>query len=102
VLFLGACWIGQGHVKNLIGSALGYSSCPNCGDSWWWKEDGTLWFTLTSGVIICKSCLLKPEKLDEKRILEHLKKHNNWPDEEIELVGEALKNFKAEKVGISM
>ena len=33
---------GDRLIKNSIGSFLGYGTCPNCGDSWWWKENGVI------------------------------------------------------------
>jgi hypothetical protein len=94
VLFLVTCWAEQGHIKNFIGSNLGYANCPNCGDSWWWKKDAILWFSSKSGVLICKVCLSKPKQLNEKRIAENLQKYK-WPDEEIVVVQEVVRQLKA-------
>ena len=96
VIALVACcsWVEQRHIKNFIGSdILGYGRCPNCDDSWWWKDFGYL--KDGKGVLICKICLSKPNQLDEQKIATTLRKYN-WSDEKISLVKEELKNFKKE------
>jgi len=39
-------------IKNFIGSYLGYCRCPNCGDNWWWKPEGTIPFKGGGGIRI--------------------------------------------------
>lgn len=79
---------GDRFVKNQIGDLQGFGTCPNCGDSWGWKEsegvdyaqaeegkDFTIkgnmpfhWVNVSFGVLICKECLAHPERLNPQRI----------------------------------
>ncbi|MDO8516942.1 MAG: hypothetical protein Q7S33_02350 [Nanoarchaeota archaeon] len=87
--------------KNFIGSnLLGYSTCPNCGDSWWWKESKSITFDsninaiiFEEGVMICKECVLNPKTLDENRICKNLLKWS-WDEEKVQKVKEAIIQYK--------
>lgn len=72
-------------IKNLIGNFLEYGSCPNCGDSWWWKESKEIPYgkeeNITYLVSICKECLSIPSQLDESRIRKDLAAHECSTDE---------------------
>jgi len=104
-------------IKNTIGSFLGYGSCPNCGDSWWWKSDGSIpyspirereiqkivsnkapatslpIFKATYGVMMCTKCIEAPNSIEEKRIAEDLRKYG-WEEDDVAQVVSAIKEFK--------
>lgn len=98
-------------IKNLIGSLVGYGNCPNCGDSWVWKdtgsipyegkepsvkvEDGELIFTIgyVKSICICTECLARLDLLDTKKILSDLKK-SGWKNEDLEKAEVSIKYFK--------
>jgi len=79
---------------NLLGRMKGYSGCPNCDDSWYWKEDSSLETSPNGGgVMICKECLSKPEILDVVKIERSLSDYN-WKSRDIILVLKAVNDFK--------
>ena len=87
-------------LKNLIGKSLHYDTCPNCGDSWWWKESGGISYKRNGNaiyeVMICKKCLQNPVRLSLLRIERDLKKLQ-WDPEDIRLAKTAIITFKVRK-----
>lgn len=79
---------------NTTGSRLGFSSCPNCLDSWYWKEAGHITYESQPGfsfaVMICTECLANPQRIDPKWIRENLIA-SGWPEEKVALAVEAIK-----------
>lgn len=100
-------------VKNFAGSSLGYGTCPNCGDSWFWTESGDIWLgelkegndfsimgdsshtsiIVNEGLMICKKCLSNPDKLDADRIGDDLLK-SEWEPEKVVRAKRAINAFK--------
>lgn len=102
--------------ENLVGSLKGYGDCPNCHDSWMWKESGHITYTnleegkdyavkgnrdhivtlfASAGVMICKECLEHPERLNPDRIKKDLVK-SDWKEEKADLAAKAVARYKAE------
>lgn len=104
-----------GWLGNPIGSFLHYGTCPNCGDSWFWKSNGSIKFgkikdlsseygtpsmpfiEIQHGVMICKECLANPAGLDEVKIEQDLFKYE-WPPEDAAQVKEAVIRYKKERL----
>jgi len=109
----------RAKIMNFIGHNLGYGTCPNCGNSWYWVDSGGIDYKtlkkrkgfdvigdtksiiitvgdISHGIMICKKCLANPEDLDPKKIRANL----SWGPEEIELAIHAIKKFKKERSGI--
>lgn len=82
-------------VKNRVGRFMGYSGCPNCGDSWYWKPSGVVPYAKTRGVMICEECLLDLDYLCIRTIEEDLLKAG-WEPDEVNQVGFTLLNFKSQ------
>jgi hypothetical protein len=63
-------------IKNTIGNIQGYAKCPNCEDSFWWKEFDSIAYSSDGsvGIIICKECFDNPSSLDPDRICNHFTK----------------------------
>jgi len=114
ILFLFAF---PGILGNPIGDLLGYSRCPNCGDSWFWKSEDSIpvgptrtldannikhiiYAEITQGIMICKECLAKPAELDEERIKQNLLSYpeGGWTEEKAEEVRKAVIRYKEEKL----
>jgi hypothetical protein len=87
-------------LKNLIGDRLHYETCPNCGDSWWWKPAGGIAYKSEGNnlfeVMICKECLQNPARLNFIRIEKDLLKRE-WKQLDIKLARTAIINFKVRK-----
>ena len=103
--------------KNVMGNQLGFGTCPNCDDNWWWKEHnkGLIYkalapddiFIETSpginiigiygsvGMMMCDECMEHPENLDEERIALSLT-DSEWPENNIEAVRIALRQYRKE------
>jgi transcription elongation factor Elf1 len=81
------------RIKNYIGKLKGYSTCPNCNDSWYWKESDSLMFSDDTSVLICKECLSKPQELNIKRIINDLKSYG-WNTKDLSLVMKALHKLR--------
>ena len=60
-------------------SYLNYATCPNCGDSYYGKPTGTIWYEPGRGVVICQECLNRPLELNIPKILGDLSKVG-WKD----------------------
>jgi len=43
-LIISAVVVDSAPVKNLMCGMLGYGSCPNCGNSWYWNEAGSIMY----------------------------------------------------------
>lgn len=73
-----------------------YDHCPNCGDNWWWKESGWLYYTESSTFHVCKECLANPQSLDEEKIVRELRLMKpRWYDEEkLEKMRQAVLAYK--------
>jgi len=103
--------------KNPIGNLLHYGACPNCGDSWFWKSNGSIpigptrpldvnnvehiiYAEITHGIMICKKCLSKPAQLDEVKIEQDLLSYpeGGWTLERTAQVKEAVIRYKKEKL----
>ncbi|MCX6764833.1 MAG: hypothetical protein NTU58_04010 [Candidatus Nealsonbacteria bacterium] len=99
-------------IKNWIGGLKGFGTCPNCRDSWWWKEIDGIEYSATGGylnladlnakipmkfcikeIMICKECLSDPKKLDLDKIRQNLEKYPSW----IPYVPKALEAIKEYK-----
>lgn len=107
--------ISSNSVRNSIGSMLGYGGCPNCGSSWLYAKPDTITYeklkegkdffmtgnacdhmhviATNSGVMICKTCLQNPSKLNVDRIANDLRKCG-WESEKVELVKLAIIAYK--------
>jgi len=100
--------------KNLSGHVLGFGACPHCGDSWFWKESGSVPFRtlvegedyelegnedgkfdirVTSGFMVCQECLDNYNELDELKIEQELVK-SGWSIEEAAEAREAVEKYK--------
>jgi hypothetical protein len=100
--------------KNAIGFLLGKGTCPNCHDSWYWKEYGDIYYEplktpsnfvsdgfildvkIGSGVMLCKECLSKPKTLNTDTITKSLKKYG-WDEDKIYKVILAVNQYKAKR-----
>lgn len=113
-------FIMRTQIGNSIGSLLHYGGCPNCGDSWYWKSNGSIvvestralkkgedytgediiYAEITKGIMICKKCLAKPAELDEERIEKNLLSNpeGGWTLEKAAQVKEAVIRYKKEKL----
>jgi hypothetical protein len=84
-------------LKNTIGRNLHYETCPNCGDSWWWKKPEGIGYKSYSNilfeVVICKECLRNPAGLDLSRIERDLL-GLGWNKKDIELARTAIERYK--------
>ena len=84
----------------MIGNYLHYDTCPNCGDSWWWKLAGGIAFKSEGSnlyeIMICKECLRDPARLSLMRIEKYLVK-SGWEETDIRLAGIAIINYKVKK-----
>jgi hypothetical protein len=101
-------------VKNSIGNFLGYGTCPNCGDSWRWKESsficygqleegkdytikgnipGAFFGGISSAVMICKECLLHPKSLNPDKIEKDLI-NSSWELRQAALAKIAVAHYK--------
>jgi len=116
ITFLFIMIFQTGLLLNPVGDYLGYSGCPNCGDSWFWKSNGSItveparpleeniehiiYAEITKGIMICKECLAKPAELDEERIERDLLSYpeGGWTLEETAKVKEAVIRYKKEKL----
>ncbi len=61
--------------KNIVGHCKQYESCPNCTDSFYWKEYGFLFSVTATGyhkVNLCNECLQDIPKLDADKIEQRL------------------------------
>ena len=74
--------------KNIAGHLAGYSGCPNCDDSWYWKKSGSIDYCDGRGVMICEECLALP-RLDSPRIVNALRGYG-WERHTVAQVVEAL------------
>jgi len=87
-------------LKNLIGKYQHYGTCPNCGDSWWWKKSGGISYRRNGitlfEIMICKECLQNPVGLSLPRIERDLKKLQ-WNPKDIRLAKTAIMTFKVRK-----
>ena len=87
-------------LKNLIGKSLHYGTCPNCGDSWWWKKSGGISYKRNGitlfEIMICKECLHNPAGLSLPRIERDLIK-SQWNLGDIRLAKTAIMSFKVRK-----
>lgn len=81
-------------IRNKAGHVAGWGDCPNCGDSWSWKESESIYYKPDRGVLICKECLRRPDRLDVDRICRDLREYS-WPEDEIALVRVAVTAYKA-------
>jgi len=66
----------------------GRGCCPNCEVNWFYigdKNTTTIWYTAHNGVLICKKCASKPEKLYPDKICNNLAK-TGWPLYEVEII----------------
>lgn len=84
-------------VKNWIGSKNGFTTCPNCGDSLWWKPTGGIQydsdFPCSRAISICFECLQNPASLNTDKIAEELK--NSYTKlSEMEKIKAAINNYK--------
>ena len=82
-------------LKNFIGNIRGFPACPNCGDSFYWKEYGSVFYDTRPTVPgkfrkrtveFCKECLSNKEKLDEQEISSYLTDKEGWTKGKIRLV----------------
>jgi hypothetical protein len=103
--------------KNLMGDLAGFGDCPNCGDSWAWKEYSSLDYQISSdpeadglitvegaedvglisvsmscGMLICTECKAHPESIDAARVARDLKE-SQWSDENIAMVVLAIEKL---------
>jgi len=107
--------IAPGLLGNPIGDLFGYSGCPNCGDSWFWKSHGSIpigptksleksediiYIEITKGLMICKECLANPAGLDEEKIEQYLLSfpEGGWTMEKTAKVKQAVILYKKEKL----
>jgi hypothetical protein len=85
-------------VKNRVGGLKGYGRCPNCDNSWYWKESKSVTFKrsafVSKGVLICADCLQTPRGLNPERIAEALAK-SQWNKEEVTLARKAIEQLMA-------
>lgn len=108
---------GGSWIQNCMGSFLGFGNCPNCGDSWSWKEFGDIHYGelqegkdytiskpdfvvavhVSAAVMICKECLVKAERLDPIRIEKDLIDHG-WSLEDAVLAKAAVIRYKEERL----
>ena len=105
ILALVAISIPVRGIDNIKGDVRFISDCPNCGDSWYWKESGVLTYrqnsdNSSSGVMICQECLDNPAGLHVNRIAFMLwwppGLGISWEAENIELVKQAVRQYKAD------
>ena len=98
--------------KNIVGNFLGYGTCPNCGDTWWHNNSGSIEFcelkagvdyhysgnmdapVIKGGVMICEKCLNHPEQLDAAKIGKDLI-GCGWNKNKVTAVIKAVEDFKA-------
>ena len=81
-------------IRNKAGHVAGWGDCPNCGDSWSRKASGSIDYKPDYGVMICKECLQRPDRLDVDRICRDLKEYS-WADDDVALVRAAVEAYKA-------
>ena len=98
-------WVLLKKILNIIGRYKGYSGCPNCGDSWFWKDKNHRGEFIefkrervgvgisSTGIPICIECASTPEKFDAKRIMRNLKKTAAWSREDTILAEKALETY---------
>src|SRR3989338_9611455 len=71
----------------LVGRRQGFGSCPNCGDSWSWKQptdrryngsQGEAWAPVS--VVICVECAKHPSRINFTRVRKNLVRSEWSPD----------------------
>jgi len=90
-------WIKQWfrNRRNALGSSLGYSGCPNCGDSWSWKAQTSVVYetvygilfgnkvpVFQRGVMICCECASNPDQINPNRIQKDLLQYG-WKSKDV-------------------
>lgn len=102
--------------KNFYGARIGYGTCPNDGDSWWWKESGSILIGdlkegkdykvqsgksgmqiqttgVRYGVMICEECLDHPDRLDPAKIEKNLIE-SDWEPKKAAAARKAVEAYK--------
>lgn len=101
-------YLARKQIGNLIGSLKGYGTCPNCNGSWMFRKASSVPYGGTNcvggasvqwGVMICKSCLKSPAKLNAEKIRKGLISCG-WKPEKINLAMSAVRFLKAGSLAV--
>lgn len=71
-----------------------FGSCPHCGSSWRNTPHGEISLGAWGGVLICRTCLHKPQKLNVARIIAALQKVSGWSKDQLQMVQTAVTRHK--------
>lgn len=79
--------------KNIVGGIMGYGKCPNCENSFFWKEkewisygfDGAGFYLPTGTLPFCKKDITHPLELNENRIRKNLRR-SGWDERSINMI----------------
>jgi len=91
-------------VSNALGKIFDYGSCPNCDDSWRWKESEEFVFEIDEdgtqrSIAICTDCLANPSGLDAERMGCNVNRHRwKWKRSKIRRIKAAIVEYQKQAV----